>query len=64
MYVIIIISARKMCMTYCFSEKQKECPYVMTFKEAKPKFNWDIVFLIGGGFALADGSEVSRCFHK
>ncbi|KAL3991694.1 hydroxymethylglutaryl-CoA reductase (NADPH) [Sarotherodon galilaeus] len=34
-------------------------PRLLTWKVAKNKFPWGIVLLLGGGFALAKGSEVS-----
>jgi len=37
----------------------KPVPAVLTWNTVQHKFPWDILFLIAGGFALAEGSEVS-----
>lgn len=34
-------------------------PRLLTWKAAQKKLPWGIVLLLGGGFALAKGSEVS-----
>lgn len=34
-------------------------PPLLTWKVAQKKLPWGIVFLLGGGFALAKGSDVS-----
>lgn len=35
-------------------------PRLLTWKVAQKKLPWGIVLLLGGGFALAKGSEVSE----
>jgi len=37
----------------------KPVPAILTWNTVQHKFPWDILFLIAGGFALAEGSEVS-----
>ena len=34
---------------------------LMSWKDASEKLNWSVVFLIAGGFALADCVHVSLC---
>lgn len=34
------------------------CPTLLTWQVTQSKMPWNIVLLLGGGFALAKGSEV------
>lgn len=40
-------------------EKLKAPPALLNWKIVKEKMPWNIVLLLGGGFALAKGSEVT-----
>lgn len=40
--------------------KLKAPPALLNWKTVNEKMPWNIVFLLGGGFALARGSEVSK----
>ena len=39
-----------------FSDKKAEA--LLTWAAMKEKFSWDIIFLLGGGYALADAIVV------
>ncbi|KAI1896515.1 hypothetical protein AGOR_G00095570 [Albula goreensis] len=41
------------------SPASRHCPALLTWKVVQNKLPWNIVLLLGGGFALAKGSEVS-----
>ncbi|KAG9350176.1 hypothetical protein JZ751_026529, partial [Albula glossodonta] len=42
-----------------FKADAEPCPALLTWKDVQNKLPWNIVLLLGGGFALAKGSEVS-----
>lgn len=53
-----------MCVFYGFSSERKAPfypPALLTWKVIQEKVPWGIVLLLGGGFALAKGCEVSPC---
>jgi len=39
-------------------------PALLTWKVTQKKMPWSIVLLLGGGFALAKGSEVQQMLFK
>uniref|UniRef100_A0A8C7YZL3 Solute carrier family 13 member 5a n=1 Tax=Oryzias sinensis TaxID=183150 RepID=A0A8C7YZL3_9TELE len=54
------------CWKSCGSESQASpgpAPPLLTWQVAQQKMPWNIVLLLGGGFALAKGSEVSGLSH-
>lgn len=44
------------------TKKLKAPPTLLNWKVVNERMPWNIVLLLGGGFALASGSEVKRCF--
>lgn len=46
------------------SEKGKPLPALLPWKAAEKMVPWGVVLLLGGGFALAKGSEVSHTDRK
>ncbi|KAF6739985.1 Solute carrier family 13 member 5 [Oryzias melastigma] len=54
------------CWKSCDSESQASpgpAPPLLTWQVTQKKMPWNIVLLLGGGFALAKGSEVSGLSH-
>lgn len=44
--------------------KLKAPPAILTWKTVNDKMPWNILILLGGGFALAKGSEVRVCLRE
>lgn len=47
-------------MIACFCTEPQPSTALLTWKVVQKKLPWNIVLLLGGGFALAKGSEVRQ----
>ena len=48
-------------IVYVLLDKKKPIRVLLEWPSVHSKFPWGIIFLMGGGYALADASEVSKC---